>query len=103
MATSTVKLKERVDWLSPTWFAEEFAKVEEKDCRVVEIRMRSIPPNLDVNGDFLDRERGKVTLWGANIVLDRKMKAGDVVLRYEEQLEPVTPVKVRKKTLKPRR
>jgi len=38
---------------------------------------------------------GVFTLWGARVVLDKKLKADQLKLKVEEHLEPVTPKRVR--------
>jgi hypothetical protein len=96
MATSTVKRRVRPEFLSPVWLAEEFAEIEKKDCRVVEVRLRSAP------SWFKEFGGPSGTVWNAKVVVDRRMPADRVVFRHEEPLAPVVPVKVRKKTVRRR-
>lgn len=91
---STVRRRVRPSFLSSLWLADEFAKVEHKDCRVTEVRLRSAPSWFGEHGG------PPGTIWNAKVVVDRRMPADTVVLRYEEALKLVTPVKVRKKTVK---
>jgi len=96
MATSTVERRVRPEFLSPIWLADEFAEIEKKDCRVVEVRLRSVPTW------FKDVYGSSKHIWNARVVVDRRMPADRVVFRHEEPLAAVFPVKVRKKTVKRR-
>jgi hypothetical protein len=79
--------------LTPNVLAEEFAKVEKKDFRVVEVRVHTIPPSLGV---LVSHPKGKpARIWGADIIEDRKVKLGKLVLKAEEDLETLTPKKMR--------
>jgi len=96
MATSTVERRVRPEFLSPGWLADEFAEIEKKDCRVVEVRLRSAP------SWFREFGGSSRTVWNARVVVDRRMPADRVVLLHEELLDPVVPVKVRKRTVRRR-
>jgi len=78
--------------LTPQRLADEFAKHETKGLMVAEVRLRSLPRGFT---SMVSYKAGVFTLWGARVVLDKKLKADQLKLKVEEHLEPVTPKRVR--------
>jgi len=78
--------------LTPERLSDEFAKQEAKGLQVAEVRLRALPRSFTSSVGYKD---GTFSIWGARLVLDKRLKANQLKLKTEELLEPVTPKKIR--------
>ncbi len=63
------------------WLADRYAEVESLDRKVIEVHFRVAPTALlEGIGQTVDDD-----LWGAKVVINRKLPVGHVVLRSREQ------------------